>query len=121
MAARAFGDKSCRAAMATTPMRTTGVDSLGTIRASKRAMLTALVLICSTMVTPDVRDCTRDNAATVMRVPDESANPAPCFMHGQAHLAGTSIGQELTSSDRVKVVCVKKEAIDASIPLLTVR
>jgi hypothetical protein len=84
-------------------------------------MLTALVLICSTMTTPDIRDCTKDNAVTVMRIPDESANPATCFMHGQAYLAGTSIGQELTNSDRVKVVCVRKETIQASVPLLTAR
>jgi hypothetical protein len=84
-------------------------------------MLTALVLICSAMITPDLRDCTRDNAMTVMRVPAEFANPATCFMHGQAYLAQTSIGQELTDSDRVKVVCVRKETIDASVPLLMVR
>jgi hypothetical protein len=29
-------------------------------------MLTALVLICSTAATPDIRDCTRDNAAAVI-------------------------------------------------------
>ena len=31
-------------------------------------MLTALILICSAAVTPDLRDCTRDNATAVMRV-----------------------------------------------------
>lgn len=34
-------------------------------------MLTALVLICSVAVTPDLRDCSRNNAITVMRVPAE--------------------------------------------------
>jgi hypothetical protein len=31
-------------------------------------MLTALVLICSLAVTPDLRDCTRDNATAVKSV-----------------------------------------------------
>ena len=30
-------------------------------------MLTALILICSVSVTPDIRDCTRDNASDVMQ------------------------------------------------------
>jgi len=77
-------------------------------------MLTALVLICSTAITPDLRDCTRDNATAVMLVPVQSGNPATCFMHGQAYLAQTSIGQELGANDWVKVVCVRSETVDAS-------
>jgi hypothetical protein len=77
------------------------------------AMLTALVLICSIAVTPDLRDCTRDNATAVMRLPAESGNPATCFMLGQAFLAQSSIGQELGDSDRVKVVCARSETVDA--------
>ena len=85
-------------------------------------MLTALVLICSAVVTPDLRDCTRDNAtASLMRVPAEFGSPATCFMHGQAYLAQTSIGEELGEDDRVKVICVRNEAIDASIPMLTIK
>jgi hypothetical protein len=84
-------------------------------------MLTALVLICSTAITPDLRDCTRDNATAVVLVPVQSGNPATCFMHGQAYLAQTSIGQELGINDRVKVVCVRSETVDASIPRLTVK
>ena len=76
-------------------------------------MLTALVLICSTAITPDLRDCTRDNATTVIRVPAESGNPATCFMHGQAFAAQSSIGQDLAENDRVKVVCMRSETIDA--------
>jgi hypothetical protein len=78
-------------------------------------MLTALVLICSLTVTPDLRDCTRVNATAAMRVPDDFANPATCFMHGQAYLAQTSIGQELAENERVKVVCARSETIDASV------
>jgi len=81
-------------------------------------MLIALVLICSTAVTPDLRDCTRDNAVTVMLLPVQSGNPATCFMHGQAYLAQTSIGQDIGVDDRVKIVCVRSETVDASIPQL---
>jgi hypothetical protein len=81
-------------------------------------MLTALVLICSTAITPDLRDCTRDNAMAVVLVPVQSGNPATCFMHGQAYVAQTSIGQELAINDRLKVVCVRSETVDASVPEL---
>jgi len=84
-------------------------------------MLTALVLICSVAVTPDLRDCSRANAAAVMRVPAEFGNPATCFMHAQAYLAETSIGQELGNDDRVKVVCARSETVGASIPSVTTR
>ena len=79
-------------------------------------MLTALILICSATVTPDLGDCTRDNATAVMRVPAEFGNPTTCFMHGQAYLAETSIGQELGDNDQVKIVCARTETIAASIP-----
>jgi hypothetical protein len=68
-------------------------------------MLTALVLICSVEVTPDLRDCNRDNATAVMRVPGEFGHPSTCLMQAQAFLAGTSIGQEFGDNDRVKVIC----------------
>jgi hypothetical protein len=82
-------------------------------------MLTALVLICSVAITPDLRDCSRSNATAVMRVPAEFGNPATCFMHGQAYLAETSIGQELQADDRVKIICARSEAIDAKVRKLT--
>jgi hypothetical protein len=84
-------------------------------------MLTALVLICSVAATPDLRDCTRTNATAVMRVPAEFGNPATCFMHGQAYLAETSIGQELGADDRVKVICARTETVDAAVRKLSVR
>jgi hypothetical protein len=83
-------------------------------------MLTALVLICLVAVTPDLRDCTRTNATAVIRLPVEFANPATCFMHGQAYLADTSIGRELGDNDRVKIVCARTEMVGASIPRLPV-
>jgi hypothetical protein len=84
-------------------------------------MLTALVLICSMATTPDLRDCSRANATAVMRVPAEFGNPATCFMHGQAYLAETSIGQELTAGERVKVVCARTETVGAVVRQLTAR
>ena len=81
-------------------------------------MLTALVLICSLAVTPDIRHCTRENATSVMLLTVQSGNPATCFMHGQAYLAQTSIGEELGANDRVKIVCVRSETVDASVPRL---
>ena len=75
-------------------------------------MLTALILICSLANTPDIRDCSRTNAVDVMVMPVSSANPATCFMHGQAYLASTDIGRNLSKNESVKVVCVRKEAIN---------
>ena len=68
-------------------------------------MLTALVLVCSLAITPDLRACDQSNAVDVMRVPEEIGNPATCFMHGQAYVAQTEIGRQLSGDERVKVVC----------------
>ena len=83
-------------------------------------MITALVLVCSAAVIPDVRDCTRYNATAVVRVPAEFGHPAACFMQAQAYLAGSSIGRELGDNDRVKIVCAPSETVDTSISRLTV-
>ena len=79
-------------------------------------MLTALVLICSAAVSAEPGDCTRSNANTVMRVPAEFGNPATCFMHAQAYLAGSSIGRELDADERVRIICVPRESAIASRP-----
>lgn len=73
-------------------------------------MLTALILICSLATTPDIRDCSRTNAVDVMYTPVESANPATCFLHGQAYVASTDFGRHLDGDEQVKVMCVRKEA-----------
>ena len=78
-------------------------------------MLTGLVLVCSIAVIPDLRDCTRNNANTVVLVPTEFANPATCFMHAQVYLAGSAIGRELDANERVKIVCVRSETTAASL------
>jgi hypothetical protein len=84
-------------------------------------MLSALILICSIGIGSDPRNCTPENAIAVMRVPGEFGNPATCFMHGQSFLAGTSIGQEFDQKQWVKVFCVRAEAINGSVPLLTAK
>jgi len=72
-------------------------------------MLTALILICSLAITPDLTACSKANAVDVMYAAVESSNPATCFMQGQAYLAGTSLGRGLAENERVKVVCVRSE------------
>ena len=78
-------------------------------------MLTALMLICSVTAAADPGDCTRSNANTVMHVPTEFGNPATCFMHAQAYLAGSSIGRDLDPNERVKIICVRTETIAAAV------
>jgi hypothetical protein len=70
-------------------------------------MLTALILICSVQTTPDLGSCSRDNAVDALQVPEAFASPATCFMRGQAYLADTSLGRDLTENERIKVVCVR--------------
>jgi hypothetical protein len=70
-------------------------------------MLTAIILVCSVAVTPELRDCNRTNAVHVLRLPEETGNPFMCMLHGQAYLAGTTIGRELREDERVKVMCVR--------------
>jgi hypothetical protein len=77
-------------------------------------VLTAVILICSIAVTPDLGECTRKNAAAQLRVPAEFANPVLCLMHGQAFLAGTSLGRDLGAEDRVKIICVRTDTAAAS-------
>jgi hypothetical protein len=72
-------------------------------------LLTAIVLICSVLVTPDLRDCDEMNARAVMLVPSQFASPVTCAMHGQAYVAGTAIGRSLADSDRIKVVCRSRQ------------
>ena len=73
-------------------------------------VLTALILVCSLSVTPDLSDCGRSNAVDTMYVPEQFANPATCFMHGQAYLAETAIGRDISQDERVKVVCVRSKS-----------
>jgi hypothetical protein len=76
-------------------------------------MLTAIILVCSLAVTPNLKDCSRDNAMSVLQVPEEFSLPSQCFMRGQAFLAETSIGQEMADNERVKVVCTPTHKLTA--------
>jgi hypothetical protein len=76
----------------------------------EREMLTALVLICSVAITPDLALCNRDNAVDVIRVPAAFINAAACMLHGQAYLAGTTIGREIAASERIKIICAPGRA-----------
>ncbi|WP_114394071.1 hypothetical protein [Oleisolibacter albus] len=69
-------------------------------------MLTAIVLVCSLSVTPDLQACTRDNAVGVLRVPEQFAVPSACLMSGGAYLAQTELGRQLAADERVKVLCL---------------
>ena len=73
-------------------------------------MFTTLVLICSLSITPDLRECNRQNAVHVVQVPEQYSMPGSCFMHGQAYVAGTSIGQQIGENESVKVLCIKGTA-----------
>jgi hypothetical protein len=77
-------------------------------------MLTILVLVCSLALTPELTDCNHKNALDVMRVPEASASPIVCAMHGQAYLAETAIGRRLTKDHAVKVICVPMAMVDKS-------
>ncbi len=77
-------------------------------------MLMALILICSTTVVSNAGECAPKNARLVMRVPAEFGNPITCFMHAQAYIAETSLGQELDSKEIVKIMCVRREEAAAS-------
>ncbi|MBV8753227.1 MAG: hypothetical protein JO328_10265 [Hyphomicrobiales bacterium] len=68
-------------------------------------MLTAIILVCSTAITPELSDCNRSNAVHVLQLP-ENANAVMCMLHGQAYLAATVLGRELRADERVKVVCL---------------
>ena len=78
-------------------------------------MLTALILVCSIQITPDLRDCNASNARIVMRAPEAYASPAACAMQGQAYVAVTAMGRNLSKDDRVKVVCMSLEKADEAL------
>ena len=72
-------------------------------------MLTAMILVCSLAATPNIGDCNRYNAVDVMWVPETFNNPITCYLHGQAYIAGTSIGRSLAADEHVRVLCLHKK------------
>jgi len=79
-------------------------------------LLKALILVCTVLVTPNLRDCNDTNARVVILDPEEFSNPVTCALHGQAYLAETVIGQNLGESDRVKIVCRPQRSLRAMEP-----
>lgn len=76
-------------------------------------MLTAIVLVCSLAITPDLRECGRDNAVSVLQAPEEFALPSHCMMRGQAYVAETELGRDLGADQRVKVTCTPTHKLTA--------
>ena len=68
-------------------------------------MLTAIVLVCSLAITPELASCDRNHAVDVIRVPARFGNPATCFLHAQAYLAETTVGREIGADQRIKAIC----------------
>ena len=101
-----------------------GVISPELIRATEGIqyiMLTALVLVCSLAVTPDLAACDQGNALDVMRTAEEFASPASCLMHGQALLAQTEIGRQLRDDERVKISCSRIGKVDSRARSISLR
>ena len=75
-------------------------------------MLTAIVLVCSIAVTPNLQACDQTNARIVMRAPEVFNHTVACAKAGQTYLAGTAMGQALAPTDRIKVVCAQVKAAE---------
>jgi len=78
-------------------------------------MLTAVILICSLTSVPNLEACTQDNASAVIR----DTETFTCFMHGQAYVAATSIGRDLSENEVVKVLCVQSRMVATPSPAAT--
>ena len=74
-------------------------------------MLTALILICSLTSVSDVAACTEENALQVLRSPETFASPVACLMHGQAYVANTAMGRDLSEGETVKVICKRNKVV----------
>jgi hypothetical protein len=66
-------------------------------------------------LTPDLRECNRNNAVHVVQVPEQVTLPGSCMLHGQAYVAGTSIGQEIAENETVKVLCIRSSNPPANV------
>jgi hypothetical protein len=77
-------------------------------------MLTALILVCSLASVPNLAACTEENALAVVRDPETFASPGSCLMHGQAYLAESAIGGDLSKNEAIKILCVRKGAVTSN-------
>ena len=69
-------------------------------------MLTAIVLICSLSLTPNLQDCTRETAVQALRVPEQTQLPGICLKIGLEYFTQTEFARHLAADERIKVVCV---------------
>ena len=79
-------------------------------------MLSALILVCSLASVPDLGACTVDNALQVVRDPEAFVSPVACFVHGQAYLAETELGRDLSDREVVKVICTRSRNFASKSP-----
>lgn len=79
-------------------------------------MLTAVILVCSLASVPDLASCTEDNATQVIRDPEAFVSPVTCYVHGQAYLADTALGRDLSESEMVKVICARSRVVAGPAP-----
>jgi hypothetical protein len=71
-------------------------------------MFKAIILVCSIISAPQLRDCGTDNAVQVLRVPDEFLLPSQCFLRAQAYYAETEFGRHLGTDERIRFVCTRQ-------------
>ena len=69
----------------------------------EQPMMTAMVLICSLIKTPEAGSCGIENAVDVLRVPGEYHSLVTCFARAQAFLAASRY--ELATDLYPKIVC----------------
>lgn len=71
-------------------------------------MLSALILVCSLAITPNIRDCDQANAVDVIRLRSATASPTSCLLQGEAYVAGTAIGRNIAVDEALKVTCARR-------------
>jgi hypothetical protein len=92
-------------------LRLAAFEQLLLKKANGNKMLTALILICSLSSVADVAACTEQNAVQVLRSPETFESPVACLMHGQAYVANSAIGRDLSEGEAVKVICKRNRVV----------
>jgi hypothetical protein len=70
-------------------------------------MFTALILACSSVITPDLDRCTVDNAVQFAELHRMFATEADCRAQGQQFGQIALPRPIIPDEDRIKVICVK--------------
>jgi hypothetical protein len=66
---------------------------------------------------PDLADCSRTNAVSFVRLPEEFGNPATCLMHGQVYLGETSIGRDLVTASALRSYARERDDTQETTPM----